>query len=92
MLAVMLSEAARRGSFSWADTIEVQRRVLSYRSEVHDFSDDLEEDGYTMLEEVRRSGLQGLNTSGSTAHVSAVEGEVDRFGAAGRTRGAGHRR
>ena len=75
MLAVMLSEAARRGSFSWADTIEVQRRVLSYRSEVHDFSDDLEEDGYTMLEEVRRSGLQGLNTSGSTAHVSAVDSD-----------------
>ena len=75
MLAVMLSEMARRGSYAWADTIDVQRRVLTYRSEVHDFSADLEEDGYTMLEEVRRSGLKGLNTSQSTAHVSAVDSD-----------------
>lgn len=75
MLAVMLSEAVRRGSFGWADTIDVQRRVLTYRSEVHDFSADLEEDGYRMLAEVRRSGLPGLSTSQDTAHVSAVDSD-----------------
>lgn len=75
MLAVMLSELARRGSLSWVDTIEVQRHVLTYRSEVHDFSADLEEDGYNMLEEVRRAGVAGLTTSQSTAHVSAVDSD-----------------
>ena len=75
MLAVMLSEMARVDDWSWGSTIGVQRRALTYRSEVHDFSADLEEDGYTMLEEVQRSGLAGLSTSQDTAHVSAVDSD-----------------
>ena len=50
MLAVMLSELVRRGRIEWADIIEVQQAVLTYRSTVHDYSPDLEEDGYLMLE------------------------------------------
>lgn len=75
MLAVMLSELVRRGRIDWADIIEVQRAVLTYRSTVHDYSPDLEEDGYLMLEAVREAGLKGLSTSQSTAHVSAVDSD-----------------
>ena len=75
MLAVMLGELVRRGSLGWRDVIEVQRQVLTYRSEVHDFSADLEEDGYRLLEDVRDAGLAGLTTSSETAHVSAVDSE-----------------
>lgn len=75
MLAVMLGELARRGGLEWADIIDVQRRTLTYRSEVHDFSTDLEEDGYRLLEEVRQAGIAGLTTSQSTAHVSAVDSD-----------------
>ena len=42
----------------WADIIEVQQAVLTYRSTVHDYSPDLE-DGYLMLETVREAGLKG---------------------------------
>ena len=75
MLAVMLGELLRRGRSRWVDVIEVQRQVLTYRTQVHDFSPDLEEDGYRMLEEVRRQGLAGLTTSASTVHVSAVDSD-----------------
>ncbi len=75
MLAVMLGELVRRGSVAWADVIEVQRQVLTYRSEVHDFSADLEEDGYRLLEDVRAAGIAGLTTSSSTAHISAVDSD-----------------
>ena len=40
---------------------------------VHDFSRDLEKDGYDLLALVERHGLVGLPTSGSTAHVSVVD-------------------
>jgi gamma-glutamyltranspeptidase/glutathione hydrolase len=75
MLAVMLGELVRRGALAWGDVIEVQRQVLTYRSEVHDFSGDLEEDGYRLLEEVRTAGLAGITTSSETAHVSAVDSD-----------------
>jgi gamma-glutamyltranspeptidase / glutathione hydrolase len=75
MLAVMLGELVARGGTEWRDVIEVQRHVLTYRTDVHDFSADLEDDGYRMLEEVRRKGLAGLTTSSSTAHVSAVDSD-----------------
>ncbi len=75
MLSVMLSELVRRDSMSWPDVIEVQRRVLTYRSEVHDYSADLEEDGYRLLEDVRAAGIAGMTTSSSTAHVSAVDSD-----------------
>ena len=75
MLAVMLGELVARGGFAWRDVIEVQKHVLTYRTDVHDFSADLEDDGYRMLEEVRRKGLAGLTTSSSTAHVSAVDSD-----------------
>ena len=75
MLAVMLGELIRRGHTRWVDVIEVQRQVLTYRTEVHDFSPDLEEDGYRLLEEVRRQGLAGLSTSASTAHISTVDSD-----------------
>jgi gamma-glutamyltranspeptidase/glutathione hydrolase len=42
---------------------------------VHDLSQDLEEDGYALLETVQRHGLPGLPTSSSTAHVSAVDSD-----------------
>ena len=75
MLAVMLGELARSGARSMTDLIDVQRKVLTYRSEVHDFSADLEGDGFALLEEVRRGGLVGLSTSQDTAHVSAVDSD-----------------
>ena len=75
MLAVMLGELAAREGRSWADVIEIQRHVLTYRHRVHDLSKDLEEDGYALLEKVQRHGLPGLPTSSSTAHVSAVDSD-----------------
>ena len=74
MLAVMLGQV-QPGPWDWARIVEVQRRVLSYRYRVHDLSTDLEEDGYALLETVERHGLQGLPTSSSTAHVSAVDSD-----------------
>ena len=75
MLAVMLGELAAREGRSWEDVIEIQRHVLTYRHRVHDLSQDLEEDGYALLETVQRHGLPGLPTSSSTAHVSAVDSD-----------------
>ena len=75
MLAVMLGQLVARGGTDWRDVIKVQEHVLTYRTDVHDFSADLEDDGYRMLEEVRQKGLAGLTTSSSTAHVSAVDSD-----------------
>ncbi|HEX6151698.1 gamma-glutamyltransferase [Nocardioides sp.] len=74
LLAVMLGELARRGrSWTWDDAIEIQRAVLGYRLEVHDRSWDLDADGHALLARVREAGLEGLQGSGSTAHISAVD-------------------
>ena len=73
VLAVMLGELVRRGRVELADILEIQQRVLSHRLRVHDFSRDLEKDGYDLLALVERHGLVGLPTSGSTAHVSVVD-------------------
>ncbi|MDQ6935243.1 MAG: gamma-glutamyltransferase family protein [Actinomycetota bacterium] len=76
MLAVMLSELARRGGrWTWRDVIEIQRTVLSHRLGVHDLSRDLTADGYALLEAVERHGLAGLPTSASTANISAVDSD-----------------
>jgi gamma-glutamyltranspeptidase/glutathione hydrolase len=75
MLAVMLGELVTRPGREWTDVIDIQRHVLSYRRHVHDLSQDLEEDGYALLEKVQRHGLPGLPTSSSTAHVSAVDSD-----------------
>ncbi|HEU4998380.1 MAG TPA: gamma-glutamyltransferase [Lapillicoccus sp.] len=73
VLAVMLGELVRRGTVELADVLDIQQRVLGHRLRVHDFSRDLEKDGYDLLALVERHGLVGLPTSGSTAHVSAVD-------------------
>jgi len=73
VLAVMLGELVRRGRVELADVLDIQQRVLSHRLRVHDFSRDLEKDGYDLLALVERHGLVGLPTSGSTAHVSVVD-------------------
>jgi gamma-glutamyltranspeptidase / glutathione hydrolase len=73
MLAVMLTELDRRGDWSWADAIEIQRAVLAYRTSVHDFSRDLEADGIDLLASVGEHGITALRGSSSTAHVSAVD-------------------
>ncbi|MBB2987052.1 gamma-glutamyltransferase [Terracoccus luteus] len=77
MLAAMLGELSARstGVWSWADVVDVQRRVLAYRLSVHDRSHDLLADGTALLEAVERHGLAGLPTSASTAHVSVVDDE-----------------
>jgi gamma-glutamyltranspeptidase/glutathione hydrolase len=75
MLATMLGELARRADWTWDDAIEIQRRVLGYRAEVHNLSPDLEADGLDLLARVGDQGLQGLHRSSSTAHVSAVDSE-----------------
>lgn len=77
LLTVMLGELAAREGRSWAEVIEIQRRVLSYRRQVHDYSEDLEEDGYTLLDAVASEGLGALPlpTSPSTAHVSVVDAD-----------------
>ncbi|HET9945325.1 MAG TPA: gamma-glutamyltransferase, partial [Actinomycetes bacterium] len=73
VLTVMLGELVRRGTVELADVLDIQQRVLGHRLRVHDFSRDLEKDGYDLLALVERHGLIGLPTSGSTAHVSAVD-------------------
>lgn len=73
ILAVMLTELARRGDWVWSDAIEVQQAVLGYRTEVHDLSEDLETAGRELLAAVDRSGLAALRGSSSTVHVSAVD-------------------
>ena len=77
VLAVMLGELARRSAtrpWTWADAIEVQRAVLGYRLDVHDFSPDLEADGRALLAAVGERGLSALQ-SPSTAHISAVDAD-----------------
>ena len=73
MLAVMLGELADRDHRSWADCLDIQRRVLSYRLAVHDRSRDLQRDGHALLAAVERHGLVGLPTSAATADISAVD-------------------
>ena len=73
MLAVMLTELARRPRWTWADVIDIQRTVLTYRSAVHDLSHDLDADGRDLLSAVGTHGLGALRGSPSTAHVSAVD-------------------
>ncbi|GAA1987783.1 gamma-glutamyltransferase [Terrabacter lapilli] len=73
MLAAMLGQLARHEHWTWAEVIDIQRRVLAYRLSVHDRSRDLDADGHALLESVERHGLAGLPTSASTAHVSAVD-------------------
>jgi len=75
MLALMLGELARRGLWTWADAIEIQRAVLGYRTEVHDFSQDLDADGRDLLARVGEHGIQAVRGSSATAHVSAVDDE-----------------
>ncbi len=83
MLAVMLGALARcsdrrpgrRSEWGWQDAIEIQRAVLGHRIRVHDLSRDLEAAGDALLAAVERYGLEGLPTSPSTAHVSAVDGD-----------------
>lgn len=75
MLAVMLTELARRGSWTWRDAIEVQQAVLAYRLGVHDRSEDLERDGLRLLAAVGERGLAALRGSASTAHISAVDAD-----------------
>jgi gamma-glutamyltranspeptidase/glutathione hydrolase len=79
LLTVMLAELLARTGRTWADVIEIQDHVLRYRHGVHDFSEDLEEDGYTLLDLVARQGLRGLAlpppTAPSTVHVSVVDDE-----------------
>jgi gamma-glutamyltranspeptidase / glutathione hydrolase len=75
MLAVMLSELARRTDWTWDDAIEIQRQVLAYRAAVHDLSPDLEADGLDLLARIGEHGLGALHGSSSTAHVSAVDSD-----------------
>lgn len=75
MLAVMLSELARRDDWTWSDAIRIQRAVLGYRLDVHDLSPDLEAAGLDLLAAVGELGLMALRGSSSTAHVSAVDDE-----------------
>jgi gamma-glutamyltranspeptidase / glutathione hydrolase len=75
MLAVMLGELARRGDWTWADAVEIQRAVLGYRRDVHDRSADLEADGRALLARVTAHGLGALRGSSSTAHISAVDAD-----------------
>ena len=58
MLAVMLGELARRADWTWDDAIEIQRRVLGYRTSVHDLSPDLEADGIDLLARIGEPGSQ----------------------------------
>ncbi|MDQ2757730.1 MAG: gamma-glutamyltransferase family protein [Actinomycetota bacterium] len=74
VLAVMLRELSRTG-WSLDEVIRIQRSVLGHRLRVHDYSSDLEADGHDLLARVERHGLESLPTSGSTAHVSVVDGD-----------------
>lgn len=73
MLAAMLGQLARHEHWTWAEVIDIQRKVLGYRLSVHDQSSDLDAAGHALLEAVERHGLAGLPTSASTAHVSVVD-------------------
>jgi len=75
MLAAMLSALGDRETWDWADAIEIQRAVLGYRHEVHDFSRDLEADGFDLLARLDVHGLSALRGSSSTAHVSAADSD-----------------
>ena len=75
MLAVMLGELGRRGDWHWPDIIEIQRSVLRYRREVHDWAHDLDAAGHELLLSVDRHGLPGLPTSASTANISVVDSD-----------------
>ena len=75
MLAVMLGELARRGRWTWADAIEIQRAVLGYRLLEHDRAEDLESAGRDLLARVGEHGLAALRGSSSTAHISAVDAD-----------------
>ena len=80
MLAVMLGELARREHWTWADVIDIQRRVLAYRLSVHDQVPRPRRRRAThLLAAVERHGLAGLPTSASTAHVSAVDERRQRL-------------
>ncbi len=46
---------------------------MSYRTSVHDFSRDLDNDGSALLDAVGEQGLAALRGSASTAHISAVD-------------------
>ncbi len=87
MLAAMLGQLARHEDWTWAEVIEIQRRVLAYRLSVHDRSHDLDADGHALLAAVERHGLAGLPTSASTAHVSVVD---EHGNACGITMSAGY--
>lgn len=54
------------------DVVDVQRRVLAYRSAHLDRAHDLEVAGRELWDLVRDRGVDGLPTSASTAHVSVV--------------------
>ncbi len=73
MLAAMLGQLARHEHWTWAEVIDIQRKVLGYRLSIHDQSSDLDAAGHALLEAVERHGLAGLPTSASTAHVSVVD-------------------
>lgn len=75
MLAVMLGELATKGFWHWPDVIEIQRAVLAYRREFHDWQGDLDKAGHDLLLAVDRHGLAGLPTSASTANISAVDSD-----------------
>ncbi|WP_370891549.1 gamma-glutamyltransferase [Janibacter sp. GXQ6167] len=73
MLALMLTALAARERRDWADIIDIQRAVLTYRASEHDLSADLEEAGWAALRRAQRYGLDGLPTSPNTANVSVVD-------------------
>ncbi len=75
MLAVMLAELAGRFPVTYRNVLDVEKAVLAYRHAIHDFSTDLRADGHALLLTVERHGLEGLPTSSSTAHVSAVDAD-----------------
>jgi gamma-glutamyltranspeptidase/glutathione hydrolase len=75
MLAAMLASLGDRDAWDWADAIEIQRAVLGYRHEVHDFSRDLEADGFDLLARIDVHGLSALRGSSSTVHVSAADSD-----------------
>jgi gamma-glutamyltranspeptidase/glutathione hydrolase len=75
MLAAMLNELARRGDWTWADALEIQHAVLTYRTSVHDYSRDLDQDGQDLLATIGEHGIAGLRGSASTAHISAIDDE-----------------
>ena len=75
MLAAMLNELARRGDWTWSDALEIQHAVLTYRTSVHDYSEDLDQDGQDLLATIDEHGIAGLRGSASTAHISAIDDE-----------------